>query len=242
MPEIYAFIPARAGSSRLESKNVRPMHGRPLTEWTVELARKSGLFDRIYVSTDIDQLFEKYKDDEGPVQLIERPPTLSGGDATLLEVIQHTSLELGWVGDARVALLQPTAPLRVSSDISEALRLFDFHEGAATVVSVSQNLYPPALLWEREGDFLKSMHGSDDPRVTRKQNHAETFLWNDIIALDSVAGWMREGRNLFGAGEPVALDIPLERCMPIDYPVQFRLAEALFPPVDERTGKKEWEL
>ena len=242
MPEIYAFIPARAGSSRLESKNMRLMHGRPLTEWTVELARKSGLFDRIYVSTDIDELIEQYKNDQGTVDVIERPASLSGGDATLLEVIQHTALDLGWREDALLALLQPTAPLRVTSDLFEALRLFEAHGGAATVVSVSQNLYPPALLWERDGAFLKSMHGSDDPKVTRKQNHADTFLWNDIIALDSVAGWMKEGRNLFGVGEPVALDIPLERCMPIDYPVQFRLAEALFPPVDERTGKKEWEL
>ncbi|TVP60699.1 MAG: acylneuraminate cytidylyltransferase family protein, partial [Halomonadaceae bacterium] len=63
MPQVYGFIPARAGSSRLPDKNRLPFHGRPLYEWTVELARKSGVFDRLFLSTDIAQIHDQYASD-----------------------------------------------------------------------------------------------------------------------------------------------------------------------------------
>ena len=53
-----AVIPARGGSKRIPRKNIRPFCGKPMLAWSIEAARKSGLFDHIVVSTDDREIAE----------------------------------------------------------------------------------------------------------------------------------------------------------------------------------------
>ena len=46
------LIPARGGSKRIKNKNVKKFYGKPLLQRVIENAKKSKLFDNIYVSTD----------------------------------------------------------------------------------------------------------------------------------------------------------------------------------------------
>ena len=46
------LIPARGGSKRIKNKNVKKFFGKPLLQRVIENAKKSKLFDSIYVSTD----------------------------------------------------------------------------------------------------------------------------------------------------------------------------------------------
>jgi CMP-N-acetylneuraminic acid synthetase len=50
------LIPARGGSVRLPRKNIRMFHGKPIIAYSIENARKSGLFDAVVVSTDDDEI------------------------------------------------------------------------------------------------------------------------------------------------------------------------------------------
>lgn len=47
-----AIIPARGGSKRIPGKNIKEFAGKPLIAYSIEAAKKSGLFDKILVSTD----------------------------------------------------------------------------------------------------------------------------------------------------------------------------------------------
>jgi pseudaminic acid cytidylyltransferase len=47
-----AIIPARGGSVRVPRKNIRPFFGKPIIAYSIEVARSSGLFDQVIVSTD----------------------------------------------------------------------------------------------------------------------------------------------------------------------------------------------
>jgi CTP:molybdopterin cytidylyltransferase MocA len=51
-----AVIPARGGSKRVPRKNVRELAGRPLIAYTVEAALDSGVFARVVVSTDDEEI------------------------------------------------------------------------------------------------------------------------------------------------------------------------------------------
>ena len=51
-----AVIPARGGSKRIPGKNSRMFCGKPLIAYSIEAAQNSGLFDKIIVSTDSDQI------------------------------------------------------------------------------------------------------------------------------------------------------------------------------------------
>src|SRR5436190_1074152 len=52
MEKVIAIIPARGGSKGLPGKNIRKLAGKPLISWSIDAARKSGIFSRIIVSTD----------------------------------------------------------------------------------------------------------------------------------------------------------------------------------------------
>ena len=47
-------IPARGGSKSIPLKNIKEINGKPLIEYTIEVAIKSKVLDRIIVSTDHD--------------------------------------------------------------------------------------------------------------------------------------------------------------------------------------------
>ena len=53
-----AIIPARGGSKRIPKKNIRKFVGRPIISYSIEIAKKSGLFERVIVSTDNDEISE----------------------------------------------------------------------------------------------------------------------------------------------------------------------------------------
>jgi len=46
------LIPARGGSKRIKNKNIKKFFGKPILERVIHNAKKSKLFDNIYVSTD----------------------------------------------------------------------------------------------------------------------------------------------------------------------------------------------
>ena len=53
-----AIIPARGGSKRIPRKNIKEFCGKPMIAWSIEAAQKSGVFDRIIVSTDDEEIAE----------------------------------------------------------------------------------------------------------------------------------------------------------------------------------------
>ena len=78
-------IPARGGSKRILRKNIRQFHGRPMIGWSITAALDSGLFDRVVVSTDDDQICEVARAYGAEVPFI-RPKHLADDHATTMPV------------------------------------------------------------------------------------------------------------------------------------------------------------
>lgn len=223
--EVIAVIPAREGSKRLPNKNIRPFAGKPLVSWTLDFARSVGLFTRIILSTNHPEVSATA---DGDVTLCPRPPELSHDHATLMEVIWWLIDHLHLPDNALVVLLMPTGPLRTKADLDSCLERFRQTGERHTVVTLGFNPQPPATLWLRAaGDVLQPVMARKSQKDTRKQNHPATYFFNDLILLDSVANFRNRGRDLFGPS-PMGVITPDDRSMPIDYPVQFDLAEYLF--------------
>lgn len=51
-----AIITARGGSKRIPRKNIRYFCGRPMISYAITAAQESGLFERILVSTEDDEI------------------------------------------------------------------------------------------------------------------------------------------------------------------------------------------
>jgi pseudaminic acid cytidylyltransferase len=121
---IVAVIPARGGSKRIPRKNIRPFAGKPIIGYSIESAIRSGLFDRVVVSTDDSEISDVAREFGAEVPFT-RPLTLADDHTGTTEVIAHA---VEWfsgrgVPISAVCCIYPTAPFIQSEDLSEGLRL-----------------------------------------------------------------------------------------------------------------------
>ncbi len=113
-----ALIPARGGSKRLPRKNILDFHGRPIIAWTIEAAKKTGLFERVVVSTEdaeISRIAGEYGAD-----VMVRSPALASDQARILDVCLDF---LDGEPCDTLCVLYATAPLRTASDIAATVSL-----------------------------------------------------------------------------------------------------------------------
>lgn len=83
-----AIIPARGGSKRIPIKNIKDFFGKPLIAYSIEVALKSKLFDKVVVSTD-DEEIAKIALEYGAVVPFLRPKELSDDFTGTGAVVNH---------------------------------------------------------------------------------------------------------------------------------------------------------
>ena len=121
-------IPARGGSKGIPGKNIYPINGKPLLEYTIEVIINSNLDDTdIVVSTDsqaIKEVSEKYKE----IYVIERPASISGDKAktedALVHALDYMEHNYGKTYDA-ILTLQATSPLRKPETLIKFIEAYE---------------------------------------------------------------------------------------------------------------------
>lgn len=83
-----AVIPARGGSKRIPRKNIRLFGGKPILAYSIEVARASGLFDRVVVSTDDDEIAAVARQWGGETPFV-RPAQLADDHAGTNAVVKN---------------------------------------------------------------------------------------------------------------------------------------------------------
>jgi N-acylneuraminate cytidylyltransferase len=118
-----AIIPARGGSKRIPRKNIKPFAGKPIMAWSIEAARGCGLFERVIVSTDDDEIAAIARAHGAEAPFV-RPGELSDDHSGTLEVMQHALQWLGADGACpeRACCIYATAPFVRPARLAEGLR------------------------------------------------------------------------------------------------------------------------
>jgi CMP-N-acetylneuraminic acid synthetase/quercetin dioxygenase-like cupin family protein len=78
--KIVAMVPARMGSKRIKSKNLRFLDGKPLIEHVLGTLSRVQIFDEIYINSE-DEIFSEIADKYG-INYYKRPDYLSSDEAT----------------------------------------------------------------------------------------------------------------------------------------------------------------
>ena len=94
---IVAVIPARGGSKRIVRKNIRLFAGKPIIAYSIKAARDCGLFDRIIVSTDDDEIASVAREHGAEAPFV-RPAELSDDHTGTNAVTAHALAWLSEVG------------------------------------------------------------------------------------------------------------------------------------------------
>jgi pseudaminic acid cytidylyltransferase len=117
-----AIIPARGGSKRIPRKNIRNFVDRPMIAYSINCALLSGLFDRVIVSTDDNEIAEVAKKCGAEVPFM-RPQELSDDHAGTTEVIAHAIkwLQSQGTNPSAVCCIYATAPFIRQDDLKQGL-------------------------------------------------------------------------------------------------------------------------
>jgi pseudaminic acid cytidylyltransferase len=219
-----AVIPARGGSKRIPRKNIRAFAGRPMIGYAIGAARSSGVFDRIVVSTDDDEIAAVAREQGAEVPFM-RPPELSNDTAGTMPVIQHTMQALAHLGSpaTEICCIYPGVPLLQPQALRDALDLL-LAGGGDYVFPVLEFPSPVQRALEREPDgSTRSMFPEHaDTRtqdLPRAYHDAGQFYWGTADA------W-RAGRSPHLGARTIVL--PSWAAVDIDTPDDWTRAEALF--------------
>lgn len=138
MPEVLGIIPARGGSKGVPLKNRRLVAGQPLIWYSIVAAQRSKKLSTVVVSTDDPAIVEIAC--ACGVEVMERPAQLAEDTSPVIDAVRHVlqTLESNKrIKPEAIVLLQPTAPLRTSEDIDNAIGLF-FEKNLNPICSVSR--------------------------------------------------------------------------------------------------------
>lgn len=232
--ETAALIPCRIGSKGIPNKNFRELRGKPLWMWTYEAALKSGIFDKIILSSDgglnpdklylqsLPQLVQDGLVSEKTIIDNQRPPELSDDNATLDDVLRHYANTYPDVGVW--CLLQVTSPFRTAKDIQKAHKMLKKYD---SVVSVT----PGTCMY-----FLKNAveaHGKPShvatyhyhKRPNRQERMKDWFQENGAIYFTNRYILEYTGARLGGQVGLYVMD--KKRSIEIDDEIDWKLAEVV---------------
>ena len=138
-----AIITARGGSKRIPRKNIKEFCGKPILAYSIEAALQSGIFDKVMVSTEDEEIAEVAKRYGAQIPFF-RSQEASDDYATTNDVILEVLEEYGKRGETYdlACCIYPTAPFVTSDKLQGAVRALEGSD-ADTLIPVVAFSYPP---------------------------------------------------------------------------------------------------
>lgn len=190
------IIPARGGSKGILHKNIKPLSGKPLIYYTIDVARSICSDNDICISSDDPQIIKVVEDYGLKVPFI-RPAELATDKAGMYEVLLHALKfyeEHGKHYD-NIVLLQNTSPFRNAKHLREAMNLYTQKiDMIVSVVKTSSNPYYNCFE-EDDNGFLHISKG--DGMITRRQDAPIAYEYNGAIYIINPESLKREPLALF---------------------------------------------
>jgi pseudaminic acid cytidylyltransferase len=223
--ETMAVIPARGGSKRIPKKNIRPFCGIPLLARTIDLLKSAGLFDRIIVSTDDDEIAAVAVQCGAEVPF-RRPEALSGDRVPTAPVVEHCIRAMRNAGfhPAFVCCVYPAAILATAAYLVDALDMLR-KSGCDYVFSATpfQSSIQRALRAGTDGSvgmFWPEYERTPSQELEPAFHDAGQFYWGRHEA------WLAQ-RSIFAAHSRMVL-IPNYRVQDIDTLDDWKRAEMIY--------------
>lgn len=218
-------IPARGGSKRVPRKNIRAMAGRSLIAYSIEAALASGVFARVVVSTDDEEIARIARAGGAEVPFV-RAAALSD-DVTPVSAATADALErLDPHGTlfSDVAQLMANCPLRTAADVRESHAAF-LAGGAPAQISVA------AYGWQNPWWALtRDVSGRVQPVFPERLQQRSQDL-PPLVCPTGAIWWARaeilRAARTFHVEGRVAWELPWSRAIDIDTEEDWRLAEGL---------------
>jgi N-acylneuraminate cytidylyltransferase len=208
-----ALVPLRGGSKSIPKKNIKMIGGQPLCAWTLQAASNAHRIEKVYVSTDCNEIKNVVSGLDMNVRIIDRPPELATDEATTESVMLHF-MEAVPPFDCLVTI-QATSPLLKSWHLDEALEEFEVarHDSLLSVVRTKR------FFWQDDGTPLNY-----DPLCRpRRQDFPGILLENGAFYITK-SSLLANSKCRLG-GNIGFYEMPEESATEIDEPCDWDVAE-----------------
>lgn len=214
---IVTVIPARGGSKAIPKKNIIPLLGDPLIQYSIRQSVSSDVIDKTYVSTDDTQI--KSVSQAAGADVIDRPDELARDTSSTEDALLHAVENMDENPDI-VVLLQCTSPLRRENDISDTVQLVKTGEyDSALSCSEDHSFY-----WEIEPESAVPVN-YDPVERKRRQDISPRYQENGSIYV--VTEEILRERHCRLGGKIGIHEMPKEMSFEIDTPEDYRIVEAI---------------
>lgn len=216
--KLVVHIPARAGSKRLRSKNLRILDGKPMISYAINCAKECGVADEIYVNTDSPELAELAL--SSGVKVYERNPSLatdhSSGDDFTADIIESLDLDT-------LMMISPVCPLVSIEDVRRSVERYRNDPQADALITCTETQMQTAI----EGQFVNvkpegPLAPTQDNPVMQICNWAVT-IWNGPVFLKNY----RNFKGGYCGTRRILLPIDPLHSVKVSSESDFRLVESL---------------
>jgi CMP-N-acetylneuraminic acid synthetase len=222
-----AVVTARGGSRGVPGKNIRPLGGRPLIEFTLLAAARSARISETIVSTDSVAIANAARHAGGIVPFL-RPVELAQDDTSHLAVVQHALRQMEELRARRyelVVTLQPTSPFRLPEDIDRTVDalLETGADSAVSVCEVAPSAHP--IKAKRLDGRLLEPYCLPEPEGLRRQELPLAYRRSGAVYVSRREVLLQQNRVY---GDRVAAHVvSADRSLDIDSPLDWAVAELM---------------
>ena len=168
---IAAFIFARGGSKGIPKKNTKELCGHPLIAYSINIALENKNIDKVYVSTDDQEIATISKKYGAEVPFI-RPSELAQDNSKEWDAWQHAMnflKEHNSIPDIMISL-PPTSPLRSQEDINACIQKI-IETDLDAVISVTKSQRHPMFNMVVESDSKTvELFSTSENNYSRRQD------------------------------------------------------------------------
>jgi pseudaminic acid cytidylyltransferase len=223
-PKAVCIIPARGGSKRIPKKNIKDFFKKPLIAYSIEVALKSELFEKVIVSTDDEEIAKVSREYGAKVPFI-RPAKLSDDYTGTGAVISHAIKYLESKGENYdfMCSIYPTAPLLQVKYLKEGYERLK-NSDAHMAFSVTSMPFPIQRTFKITKDercemFMPQYFTSRSQDLEEAYQDAGQFYWTNLN---------NKAKDIAFGKSSIPIILPRHLVQDIDTLEDFKRAEMLY--------------
>ncbi len=197
--KVLGIIPARGGSKGVPRKNIKELNGKPLIQYTSDVALASDKISKLIVSSDDDEIIKVSKS-LGIEVPFKRPKDLGLDKTPTLPVIIHALDYFKSIGEEfdAVCLLQVTSPFRTVEFLNDAVEQF-IEKETDSLISVQKvpHQYNPHWVFKPNEKGILEIATGEKEIISRRQDLPNTYHRDGSIYITKVDVLLNK-KSLYG--------------------------------------------
>jgi len=216
---ILGSICCRGGSKGVPGKNIRPLLGKPLIEYTIEAGLKSTMIDELIVSTDSEEIASIASSAGARVPFL-RPSQLATDTANKWDVFRHLCESWESINNKTIDYLvdlDVTVPLKTEQDIDEAIRMaLSYPDTDVVITGYDPERNPYFNMMEVTIDGMSQIVKKNEKPIVRRQDAPKVYSLTPAAfvikrsAIFNLTHWSQGKCRIYPMDRYRAIDIDTE--------------------------------